>query len=172
MVVLIKDKLSADRLPAAAAWQHVLLCVDTFYVLLFQAFELSVTSKRSMKVPVTFLTFPNQMILCPCDWVGDRDTMNKLAGLLSEQRPGHIVCARFQTQEAVHMRLPLNVLRCLDKQPVSSRKQTTHNYPVQPQHHFVQVGDPKDSVSVATLLPGDSSGGPGWCLRNDRDGQR
>lgn len=70
-----------------------LVCVDTFHVQLFQAFELSVTSESRMKAPVTFLTFPNQMILCPCDWVGDRDVMNKLAGLLSEQRPGHIVCA-------------------------------------------------------------------------------
>lgn len=47
-----------------------------------------------------------------------------------------------------------------DSQP-SSRKQTTHNYPVQTQHHFLQVAHPKGSVSVATLLPGDSSGEPG-----------
>lgn len=45
-------------------------------------------------------------------------------------------------------------------QPASSRKQTTYNYPIQPQHRFLQVGNPKGSVSVATLLPGDSS--VGW----------
>lgn len=50
-------------------------------------------------------------------------------------------------------------------------KQTTHNHPVQPQHRFLQVHNLNDSVSVATLLPGDSSGGPGWCLSNDGDGQ-
>lgn len=37
-------------------------------------------------------------------------------------------------------------------QPTSSAKQTAHNYPGQPQHHFLQKG----SVSVATLLPGDT----------------
>lgn len=36
--------------------------------------------------------------------------------------------------------------------PTSSAKQTAHNYLVQPQHHFLQKG----SVSVATLLPGDT----------------
>lgn len=46
----------------------------------------------------------------------------------------------------------------ISSQPASSRKQTTHNYPVQPQRNFLQVDDPKGLVSVATLLPGDSLG--------------
>lgn len=87
-----------------------------------------------MKAPVTFLTcftLPNEMTSCPCDRVGDRqrDTMNKPASLLSEyygQRPGHIVCARFQPQEAVHMQLLLNVPRCLEKQPASVFKKTNN----------------------------------------------
>lgn len=37
------------------------------------------------------------------------------------------------------------------RQPTSSAKQTAHNYLVQPQHRFQ-----KGSVSVATLLPGDT----------------
>lgn len=95
VVVLIKDKLR--ELPSAAQ-QCVFLCVHTFYLQLFQASKLSIISKHSMKAPVTFLTFPNEMILCPCDWVGDRDrnTIFKPAGLLSEyygQRPhAHCVC--------------------------------------------------------------------------------
>lgn len=58
-----------------------------------------------MKAPVTSLacfTSPNEMILCPCNRVGDRDTdrMNQPAGLLSEyygRRPVRIVCAHFPT---------------------------------------------------------------------------
>lgn len=106
--------------------QCVFLCAHTFYLQLFQACKLSIISKHSMKAPVTFLTSPNEMILCPCDWVGDRDrdTMNKPAGLLSIMDTSlgvmHIVCARFQPQGAVHTELLLNVLRCLDKQPASN----------------------------------------------------
>lgn len=87
-----------------------------------------------MKAPVTFqacFTFPNEMILCPCNRVGDGDTdrMNQPAGLLSEyygRRPGHIVCAHFQPQEAVHTDLLLNVPRCLDRQPAGIFKKTNN----------------------------------------------
>ncbi len=58
------------------------------------------------------------------------------------------------------MQLLLSLAALTSSQPASSRKQTTYNYPVQPHHHFLHLGNPKGSVSVATLLPGDSS--VGW----------
>lgn len=58
-----------------------------------------------------------------CAHVTEWVTEMRWISFWNKQRPGHIVCARLQTQEAVHMRLLLNILRSLDKQPVASRKQ-------------------------------------------------
>lgn len=94
-----------------------------------------------------------------------------------EQRPGRhtqCVCISSPQERTSSCCCWMFLAALISSQPASSGKPTTHNYPVQPLHHFLQVGIAKDLVSVATLLPGDSEGGPGrsWCLRNDRNGQR
>lgn len=151
-----------DRVPAAVQQcEHThLLCA------VISGLRASITSKLSMKAPLTFLTFPNENDFVAM-WLSG---WQKHVGL-SLQAYSASITDRVSGTVCVHASNPQRLCTCrrcwmflaalTSSQPASSRKQTTHNYPVQPQHHFLQVADPKGSVSLATLLPGRQFGWAG-----------
>lgn len=63
-----------------------------------------------------------------------------------------MVRARFKPQETVHMEL-LRPWQAASQHPQQNKQRI-----ITSSNHFLQVGDPNGSVSVATLLPGDTSG--------------
>lgn len=63
-----------------------------------------------------------------------------------------MVRARFNPQETVHMQL-LRPWQAASRHPQRNKQGI-----ITSSNHFLQVGDPNGSVSVATLLPGDTSG--------------
>lgn len=149
----------------------VFLWAHTFYVPLFQAFKFTIIAKPSMQAPVTS---PIEMIfvpMWPSGWQTRWISLQVYLVSVMGRGPGTLCTHVFNPKRLCTWISCWMFLAALTSiQPVSSRKHTTRNYAIQPQHRFLLVGDSEDSVSVATLLPGDTSGGPGWCLRNDRDG--
>lgn len=101
------------------------------------------------------------MIVRLCDPVSQMLTRTRAhahSWLLMEQVRAEITTSLFFTASTSSQL----VFKKKKKSGAGGGKQTTCNYPIQPMHHFLPCWRSKRaSVSVATLLPGDSCGF-GW----------